>query len=215
MTFLSFGFLFAGLAAGIPLLLHLIHKRQLKEVPFATLRFIRISEQKTRNRRRIQDLMLLLLRMGVLLLLAFGLAQPVLQHFSFLWGGSNTSAVLIIDNSASMGLVDGTRTRLESALLTAERILGELEAGDQVGLLVPCGPEFPENGQLFTSQQQVRRVLQQIKPTYERADLHAAVLRAKRLLLQGRHLVTLDIRDQRSTANRLECRLGGIRLTGT
>ena len=182
MSFLSLGFLFAALAAGIPVMLHMIHRQNLKELPFPTLRFIRISEQKTRNKRRVQDLLLLLLRMAVLILIAIGLARPIMRNLSDLWGGAKTSAVIIIDNSASMGSIDGNGVRIDTAMAAAERILDELGSGDRVAILVPCGAAFPENGQLYTSQQQVRRVLQQVKVTYERADLNAAVEQARHLL---------------------------------
>lgn len=180
MTFLSIGFLLAGAAAVIPVLLHMIHRRALKELPFATLRFLKISEQKTRRKRRIQDLFLMLLRVAVLLLIAIGLANPVISNLSNLWGGAQASIVIIIDNSASMGMIDGSITRIETAIQSAERILDELdESGNQVAIVVTCGPDFPENGQLFTSQERVRELLRQVKVTYEKADLPAALHRSR------------------------------------
>ena len=62
MTFLAPLFLAATLAAVIPVVLHLINRQRAKDLPFPTLRFLRIAVQKTRRRRRIQDLFLLLLR---------------------------------------------------------------------------------------------------------------------------------------------------------
>ena len=185
MTFLSIGFLLCGLAAAIPVFIHMIHRQNLRELPFATLRFIRISEQKTRNKRRIQDFLLLLLRMAVLLLIAIGLANPTIRNLSNLWGGAQTSAVIVLDNSASMGIVDGDRPRLETAIASAERILDELGGGDNVAVIVPCGPTFPENGQLFTSQDRVRRVLRDAKASYEKANLAVAVQQARALLVKA------------------------------
>ncbi|MCL2743164.1 MAG: BatA domain-containing protein [Planctomycetaceae bacterium] len=182
MTFLSIGFLACGLAAAIPVFIHMIHRQNLRELPFATLRFIRISEQKTRNKRRIQDLFLLLIRMAVLLLIAIGLANPAVRNLSNLWGGAKTSAVIILDNSASMAAIDGTAARIDTAVTSAEKILDELGRGDNVAVIVPCGPTFPENGQLFSSQDKVRKVLRDVKVSYETANLAAAVQKARVLL---------------------------------
>ncbi|MDR0703473.1 MAG: BatA and WFA domain-containing protein, partial [Planctomycetaceae bacterium] len=185
MSFLSIGFLVCGLAAVIPIFVHMIHRQNLRELPFSSLRFIRISEQKTRNKRRIQDLFLLLLRMAVLALIAVGLANPTIRNLSNLWGGAQTSAVIILDNSASMGTIDGTVPRIDTALAQAEKILDELGNGDNIAVIVPCGTAFPENGQLFSSQDKVRKVLRDTKISFEKTDLAAAVHQARSLLVKA------------------------------
>lgn len=185
MSFVSIGFLACGLAAVIPLFIHMIHRQNLRELPFASLRFIRLSEQKTRNKRRIQDLFLMLMRMAVLLLIAIGLANPTIRNLSNLWGGSQTSAVIILDNSASMGTVDGTAPRIDTAIASAEKILDELGSADNIAVIVPCGTTFPENGQLFSSQEKVRKILRDTKTSYEKANLAAAVQQARVLLTKA------------------------------
>ena len=55
MTFAAPLFLAALLAGGIPIVLHMIHNQQAKMLPFSTLRFLRISSQKT---RRLENLKL-------------------------------------------------------------------------------------------------------------------------------------------------------------
>lgn len=185
MTFLSFGFLFAALAAAIPIVLHMIHRQALKELPFPSLRFLKISEQKTRRKRRIQDILLMILRAAILVLIAFGLANPVISNLSNLWGGSQASVIIILDNSASMGAIDGSATRMDTAILSVERILDEMEeTGGSCGLIVTCGETFPENGQLFSKQERIREILAQVKVTYEKADLTSALHRARQTLLK-------------------------------
>ena len=68
MTFAAPLFLMAALAAAIPVILHMINRQQAKNLPFPTLRFLKISAEKTRRRKRIHDLLLMLLRAAVLLL---------------------------------------------------------------------------------------------------------------------------------------------------
>ena len=51
MTFGAIGFLLAAVAGIIPVILHMISHQKAKELPFSTLRFLRISVEKTRRRR--------------------------------------------------------------------------------------------------------------------------------------------------------------------
>ena len=96
-------FLLAALAGAIPVWLHMIHRRQAPVVPFSTLRFLRKSAEQTRRRKRIHDLLLLLLRVAALVLVAVALARPTIRHLGALFGrGAGRAVVLILDNSASL-----------------------------------------------------------------------------------------------------------------
>ena len=62
MTFAAPLFLLAAIAGLIPVVLHLIHRQKAKEVRFSTLRFLRVSVQRTRRRKYVEDMSLLLVR---------------------------------------------------------------------------------------------------------------------------------------------------------
>ncbi len=186
MTFAAAGFLLATIAAVIPVILHLIKRQQAKLLPFPTLRFLRLSVEKTRRRRRLEDLLLMLLRMAVLIFIAVGLAKPTLTSLASLLGGEANSAVaIVLDNSASMSVIDQGRTRLETALGAANQILDQLRAGDRIALFVTCGPQFPETGKFDRTHEKVREILDQVQPSFERADLAEAILAARKLLLRA------------------------------
>jgi hypothetical protein len=74
------------LAAGIPVALHLLHQIRSPVVPFPTLRFLKITAQKTSRRRHVQHYLLLLLRMAVFAMIAMAVAHPLIR------GGSSTLA---------------------------------------------------------------------------------------------------------------------------
>ncbi len=187
MTFGFPLFLAAALAAVVPVILHLINRRRAKQLPFATLRFLRISVQRTRRRKRIHDLLLMLLRMAVLILLAVGLAKPTLTSLKSLFGaGSETAMAVILDNSASMGLLDQGGERFETARSAALQILNEAKDGDQTTLFLSGGPAFPEQGRLDRTGEKVRQILQACGPSYEKADLGILVRQAKTLLAESR-----------------------------
>ena len=100
-------------------------------------------------------MLLMALRAAVLLLIALGLARPAVTRFGSLWGSAQTAAVIILDNSASMGSIDQDRPRLETAAAAALQILDQLGEGDQVALLPTCGPPLPEAGKLDRTQDSV------------------------------------------------------------
>ena len=120
MTFAAPLFLLAALAGIIPVVLHMISSRRAPEVRFSTLRFLRISVQRTRRRRRVHDVLLLLVRIAALVLIAVGLAKPALTSLSSVLGGNAARAVVIVlDNSTSMALMDEGRPRFETATRAA------------------------------------------------------------------------------------------------
>ena len=186
MTFAAPLFLLAALAGMIPVFVHLIHRQKARVVHFSTLRFLRISVQRTRRRKYIEDMSLLAVRVAVLLLIALGLARPALSSLATLWGGGRSAAIaIVLDNSASMAVIDGGRPRFETGRQAAEQVLARLRVGDQVALLPTGGPPGPELGRLFRTHETVQQALDQCRPSYERADLAARLQQARDLLAQA------------------------------
>ncbi len=110
MTFAAPLFLLAALAAAIPVVLHMINRQQAKDLPFSTLRFLKISVQKTRRRKRIHDVLLMLLRAAVLLLIAAGPGPARRDQPRRAVGRGRTRPwSIVLDNSASMGMIDQDR----------------------------------------------------------------------------------------------------------
>src|SRR5437660_4790321 len=96
--------LLVGLAAlAIPPIIHLLNRRRYEVVDWGAMRFLQISEV-TRRRILIEEILLMLLRMGLLGVLVVGLASPWLQSqaFSQLGTRPNRDVVIVIDGSYSM-----------------------------------------------------------------------------------------------------------------
>ncbi len=183
MSFAAPLFLLAALAGAVPVLLHLIHRRKAKEVPFSTLRFLKISVQRTRRRKYIEDMALLMLRVAVLLLVALGLARPAISSLSIFGVGGRTAAVaIVLDNSASMATSDSGRPRFEAARQGAHQVIARLRDSDLVALLPTGGPRQGEVGRLYRTHETVGQALDECKPSFERADLAARIQQARALL---------------------------------
>ena len=182
MIFTAPMFLLAALAAAIPIVLHMIQRRPAKQLPFATLRFLRRSAEKTRQRKRFHDSLLMVLRAVVLLFIAAGLARPILRFQGAFGNTSHTAAVILLDNSASMGIADAGGTRFEIAAAAASQVLDQFTDGDQVALMPACGPAFPQAARLDRNQDAARQALSQCRVSYERANLSVSLRQARAML---------------------------------
>ncbi|HBL47711.1 MAG TPA: hypothetical protein DDZ90_30435, partial [Planctomycetaceae bacterium] len=77
----AFGFaspwlLMGLLAAGIPILIHLLHKRKFIETEWAAMKFLMAATRKYSRRVRFEQLLILLVRCLILLLLAVAFSRP-------------------------------------------------------------------------------------------------------------------------------------------
>jgi von Willebrand factor type A domain/Aerotolerance regulator N-terminal len=127
VAFLSPWFLLAALAAAIPILLHLFKRDEAPRVRFPTVRFIRRTMVTRRARRRPQDWLLLLLRVGALVLLALAFARPFWRAEAV----TVPTTVVALDTSFSMGAPG----RFDRARARAREALSAAPVGSQVALI--------------------------------------------------------------------------------
>jgi hypothetical protein len=190
-------FLLAGVAAAVPLFLHLFQKHETRRVAFPALRYLRRTERDHARRIRSRQLLLLFIRTtAILLLVAAGARLFVRGRGS---AHPPTALVLILDNSLSSGRIVGERRLLDHlrdvALRSLEAASGEdriwvLRAGEPWQALVPMGPV------------EARRVIRQTTLTAARGDLSASLARAAALVsnagLAGREIQLIS--DLQATA---------------
>ncbi|MEX2016551.1 MAG: BatA domain-containing protein, partial [Candidatus Hydrogenedentales bacterium] len=103
LSFLAPWFL-AGIALlGIPYLIHRIRRPERELLPFSSIMFIPNAPREIIERRRIQHILLMILRMLVFLLLALAFARPVWQVFAANDGDRGPARhLLLLDTSYSM-----------------------------------------------------------------------------------------------------------------
>ena len=103
MSFLFPLFLTGIAAVSIPIVLHMIRRHTRKRITFSSLMFLHTTVPRFKNRNRIENLMLLILRCLILCLLAFGFARPFFpQHIEQAQTHLGSRIALLIDTSASM-----------------------------------------------------------------------------------------------------------------
>ncbi|MCX7806033.1 MAG: BatA domain-containing protein [Planctomycetota bacterium] len=168
-------FLFGLAASAIPVIIHLTWRKRSREVLFPSLKFLTVSARRTARRKRVTELLLLLLRCAMLALLAVALAGPFLRAAAIPGTGAPSAVAIILDNSLSMNARAGAMTRLDLAKRAAERILSGLPDGRARAGIFPAGgaTDGPGLGALGRPSD-ARAALASISVWRGRADLSAA-----------------------------------------
>ena len=134
LSFLNSLFLIGLTSAAIPVIIHLLFKRQKKRVVFSSLRFLQKVTEEKAKRMRIREWLLLAIRVLIFVLVTLAFARP------FLHGGKRESAartdlVLLLDDSYSMSITDGETDRFRDAKLRILDRLSQLREGDRASLV--------------------------------------------------------------------------------
>ncbi len=172
-----------------PILIHLWQRRRVVQVPFSTLRFLKLVAAKTSRSSRIENVLLLLLRCLVFALLVMAAARPVLttKGARLFGGNAPRTVVLAIDHSMSMSYRAGDSTRLEAAKKQALAVLDDLKADDDVAVMA-----VDDRPQLLIAQPTVdhavaRRMIEAIRPGEERSDFSIVFQQAAKIVARGSH----------------------------
>lgn len=181
MTFVTVGFLAGVLFAGIPVILHLVFRRSAPEVPFAATRFLKVAARRTSRKRRIENLLLLVVRTLLIALLAVGLAGPLVRRAAGS-GRSGSDVVIIIDNSFSMSATDNGESRFARAKKALDNMLSGLGSGDMSALIPTVPPEGSAETALTSEVSIVREQAARLRTQAAHGSLTNALERAGGLL---------------------------------
>ena len=114
--FLAPFYLLGILGIGVPIILHLLHRRPQRIHDFPTLRFLLKKKMVADRQRNLKRLLILLFRTLAIAALVLAFAYPILKK---LLPRQPLGRVVILDNSASMGIGG----RWQQAILLAKREL--------------------------------------------------------------------------------------------
>lgn len=184
MTFLLPLALLLGLTIALPILAHALRKGQARTLDFPAARLVPEQKSSAKQRHRIDDRFLLLLRILLLVCLTLLAASPFVRCSRLALSrtdGASVAAALVIDDSASMrARLSSGKTRLEAAVEGALQLLDTARAGDSFSLILagfPARVLSPSTTELAS----VRDALQAIAPSDRRTDLAAALSLARSL----------------------------------
>jgi hypothetical protein len=144
------GALGVGVAAvSVPIIIHLLSRRRFRIVTWAAMRFLLLAQKQTTRRLRLEQLILLLVRIGIVACLVLAMAA-VTGGAEAIWqllapgaagfgGGRSgrTHMILVLDGSLSMGAAEpGGKACFEKARDIAAKLIGDMQSGDGVSILL-------------------------------------------------------------------------------
>jgi hypothetical protein len=174
--------LLAALAGlGIPVLLHLLLKRKSQRLRFSTVRFFAKQDEQASSKRKLRNLLLLLLRLLIFALIVLAFARPYLPLATpNAAGGQRRQMVLVLDRSLSLQATDTGGARWPRLQAAAGKLLGTFKADDQAALVVCSDQATIASG--FASAQVIAKTIAELPPGTGTADLADGFREAAKLL---------------------------------
>lgn len=126
------GFMTPALLAGaalvaVPIILHLVMRRQPRRLEFPALQFVRSRQQANRRRLNFRHWLLLALRCALIAGFALALARPTFKsHGQRGRAGAPLAMALVLDNSLRMQYIHENQTRQQAAVDMAQSLLSQL-----------------------------------------------------------------------------------------
>jgi len=194
----------ALLALG-PIIIHILFRRRYRTVDFAAMRFLLDSMKRAKQRLRLEELIIIALRVVACLLIGLLLANlrggggsGVLAGVG---GHAVTAHVFVLDDSLSMSQRHGATTLYQKALTHIAGQLDKMNDNDQVAIISACAPESARPLGQLTLVRDLRandfsRRLVALKPTDQKARFTDALAAAAKLAgtqrdaLQHFHIVS-------------------------
>lgn len=174
-SFVAASFAIAGLiAAAGPVIIHLLNRRRYRIVHWAAMDFLREALQRNRKILTLRDLLLLALRTLAVLLVGLALARPFFSSSEQAFDSSKPlHAVLVIDNSLSMGYESLEGTLLDRAKERARLFVDKLPADSRVTVIPLCGSRWGYSPDAATKESALQTL-----GRIELVDRSASILRA-------------------------------------
>ena len=145
LAFLNPLLLWALPLAAVPIIIHILNRRRFQKVPWAAMDFLLKAMKRNRKRLRMEQWLVLLLRVLAVLLLISLVSRPQLGGSSLL--GSRTHHVVVLDDSASMTQRSGSTDLFEKAQDRIKMLvddLGQRRQGDVFSLITTSAPAVPQ-----------------------------------------------------------------------
>jgi hypothetical protein len=180
VTLLAPLFLLGLAALAVPILIHLLRRRENRTLDFPALRYLTRTTREQAKIIRLRQILLLALRLAALTLIVLAAARLVLP----LGGRDDPPAglAIVVDNGLTSGAVVGTSRVLDALIVTAEEALDRTGERDRVWIVAAGEPWRPS---LPLTPEEARARLRTLEPTHVTSDLGSSLARAAALMEAG------------------------------
>jgi hypothetical protein len=172
-------FAIAGLvAAAAPVIIHLLNRRRFRVVDWAAMEFLLEAVRRNRRILHLRDLLLLAVRTVCIVLFGLALARPFFASSSADYDPDRAiHAVMVVDNSLSMGYEKLNGSLLDEARARASDFIGELPEGSRISVVPLCGNPAGYTLDAHRTKEDARDALAKIQSVDRSGDaVHAADL---------------------------------------
>ncbi|MBI5529235.1 MAG: BatA domain-containing protein [Deltaproteobacteria bacterium] len=182
LQFVNPGFLWLALLGILPPLIHLLGRRKPRRLRFPPFEFVRRCEEKSRSRRRLRSMLLLVLRTLLLVFVPLAIARPFLAAPAAAQGTGFALQVVILDNSMSASQAAGGETALDRMKQRAREIASATSPANRFVLATAANPPALVTPFPAASPDLAREAIGSVKPTYASTSIGGAVGLARGLV---------------------------------
>ncbi|MBI5724677.1 MAG: BatA domain-containing protein [Planctomycetes bacterium] len=189
MNFLAATFLGALAVAAGPVIIHLLNRRRFMTLEWAAMDFLRQAIRKNRKILQIKDLLLLILRTLVVLLFVLAMARPYWAAGQSSSGDHPVHAVIVVDNSLSMGYSQLDKTCLDLAKAKVKSLINDqMPSGSQISILPSCSSSDWQVKGAYMTKEDACEALDQIELADRAASAAEAAELARRAIREASDL---------------------------
>lgn len=179
MSFLSGIFLWALPLAAVPVIVHLLNRRRREVVRWGAMQLLLDSVPRKRRIWRINDILLMLLRVAAVAAIVLAFARPQLRSGILTGKAPGRDVILVVDSSLSTGRLQGGVPVFDQIKRKAGEFLERLGSTDRVRVMIAASAplwlgEGVASGQQMT-RQEASTLVAGLKPTLATADMPACV----------------------------------------
>jgi hypothetical protein len=179
----SVGMLGWGVAAALPILIHLWSRRKYRQEAWAAMAFLLAAMRKNSRRIELEQWILVAVRTAILLLFAIALADPRLSLLSaFAGSAGQTHTVLVLDGSYSMDYRPAERSRFEMAKELARQLVANGQQGDGYTLVVMADTPRVVIGQPAFDREDVSQEIENLQLPHGGANLPMTLAQVESLI---------------------------------
>ncbi len=178
-----------GLAAALPILIHLWSRRRYQQVPWAAMEFVLAAMRRNARRIQLEQWLLLAVRTLIIILFALALADPALSLISSWTGGPSggqSHILFVLDGSYSMDYRKGDKSLFDASKEMAAQMISQGRQGDGYTLLLMGEPPRTIIGEPAFDPQDVQEELAALQLPHAGANLSASLAEVETILRQAK-----------------------------
>lgn len=195
MSFLMWPLLLGLAGISIPVIIHLLHRQRTEPVLWGAMQFLRTSRLQMKRKKKVENWVLMAVRIVAIAALAIALARPRAAKSTFLPGnlaGGSMDVAIVLDHSLSTGRMSNGQTVFDRGVAVTEKAIDQLGPGSTLTVLLAEHRPRPLNtipikssGQ--TAVDELRRRLRGLGQGMTDCSIPEAIAAARQAVARGRN----------------------------